>query len=296
MNPLSTEADGFTSVKPRIGVQISSFRHGPTSFDERVKAASEIGFRAIELIHLGPRSSPDPVKVSAQEAREALGQYGVVPVATHMPTLAVFNEHFEEITQYQEMIGNRNLVIAMVGEEVGFSFASAKVWAEFGKELKSVSARCADKGFSLGLHNHVLELMPVEGRLGILRIFDELDPGELFWEADVGHIAASQIDIEDLFEQIGERCRYIHVKDLSAEVSSNQVLEAEMEMSSFEDLVDPITRRIEWEVDLGLGVIDLDRVFSLARKFNVGWLLSENHKQGLDPKHAHDFLFEKLGA
>ncbi len=101
--------------KPRIGIQVSSFRNGPSEFIERVKLAGSLGFEGIELIHQGPRPSPDPSEIDAEYAREILDECGLKPVVAHFSSAALIEQHLDEITGYHTRLGTTALVVAIIG-------------------------------------------------------------------------------------------------------------------------------------------------------------------------------------
>lgn len=80
-------------------------------------------------------------------------------------------------------------------------------------ELNGLAARLADEGLRLGYHNHDHELAPLPGGLPALEaLAAELDPPVLL-ELDTYWAAVGGQDVPALLGRLGERVRYLHVKD-----------------------------------------------------------------------------------
>ena len=80
-------------------------------------------------------------------------------------------------------------------------------------ELNGLAARLADEGLRLGYHNHDHELAPLPGGLPALEaLAAELDPPVLL-ELDTYWAAVGGQDVPALLGRLGDRVRYLHVKD-----------------------------------------------------------------------------------
>ena len=80
-------------------------------------------------------------------------------------------------------------------------------------ELNGMAARLADEGLGLGYHNHVHELALLPGGTPALEALAAgLDPSVLL-EVDTYWAAVGGQDVPALLGRLGERVRYLHVKD-----------------------------------------------------------------------------------
>jgi sugar phosphate isomerase/epimerase len=86
-------------------------------------------------------------------------------------------------------------------------------------ELNGMAARLAAEGLRLGYHNHDHELAPLPGGAGLPdgtpaleALAAELDPSVLL-ELDTYWAAVGGQDVPALLGRLGERVRYLHVKD-----------------------------------------------------------------------------------
>ncbi|HEY6481388.1 MAG TPA: sugar phosphate isomerase/epimerase [Streptosporangiaceae bacterium] len=80
-------------------------------------------------------------------------------------------------------------------------------------ELNEMARRAAEHGLRLGYHNHDFELSSlIGGRPALEVLADALDDGVIL-EVDTYWAAVGGQDVPDLLRRLGERVRYLHVKD-----------------------------------------------------------------------------------
>ena len=81
-----------------------------------------------------------------------------------------------------------------------------------GPRAERGAARAAGLGLRFGYHNHDFELAMVGGRTGLEALADALDPAVLL-EVDTYWAAVGGQDVPKLLGRLGDRVRYLHVKD-----------------------------------------------------------------------------------
>jgi sugar phosphate isomerase/epimerase len=102
-------------------------------------------------------------------------------------------------------------------------FADRDAVTALARELNAAAARAADQGLRFGYHNHAFEFSvpggsPVAGeqtaggRTGLETLADALDPGVIL-EIDTYWAAVGGQDVPALLGRLGDRVRYLHVKD-----------------------------------------------------------------------------------
>jgi len=92
-------------------------------------------------------------------------------------------------------------------------YASAESVAAVAAELNSLVAWAAGEGLSLGYHNHDFELSSlIGGRPALEVLADQLDDS-VFLEVDTYWAAVGGQDVPDLLRRLGDRVKYLHVKD-----------------------------------------------------------------------------------
>jgi sugar phosphate isomerase/epimerase len=80
-------------------------------------------------------------------------------------------------------------------------------------QLGAIAERAAEYGLRLGYHNHAWELSnPVNGRPA-LEIFAELADPAILLEVDAYWAAVGGQDVPGLLERLGDRVRFLHLKD-----------------------------------------------------------------------------------
>ena len=107
-------------------------------------------------------------------------------------------------------------------------FADRDAVGALARDLNEAAARAADAGLRFGYHNHAFEFSAVGGRTGLEALADALDEGVLlevdtYWAAVAGQEAESPggttppnppgQEVPDLLTRLGDRVRYLHVKD-----------------------------------------------------------------------------------
>jgi sugar phosphate isomerase/epimerase len=92
-------------------------------------------------------------------------------------------------------------------------FATAESVAVVAGELNEMAARAADAGLRFGYHNHAFELSSlVDGQPALEVLAESLDDSILL-EIDTYWAAVGGQDVPALLGRLGDRVRYLHVKD-----------------------------------------------------------------------------------
>jgi sugar phosphate isomerase/epimerase len=92
-------------------------------------------------------------------------------------------------------------------------FADPDAVAGVAKELNQTAARAAGAGFRLGYHNHDFELSSiVDAKPALEQLVAALDDSVLL-EIDTYWAAVGGQDVPGLLGRLGDRVRYLHVKD-----------------------------------------------------------------------------------
>ena len=92
-------------------------------------------------------------------------------------------------------------------------YADADSVAAVAAELNDAAQRAAQHGLRLGYHNHDFELSSlIGGRPALEVLAGQLDP-EVILEVDTYWAAVGGQDVPALLRRLGDRVRYLHVKD-----------------------------------------------------------------------------------
>ena len=92
-------------------------------------------------------------------------------------------------------------------------FADADGVREIAAELNEASARLAGEGMRLGYHNHDFELSSLIGGTPALEVLAASLDDAVLLEVDTYWAAVGGQDVAALLGRLGDRVRYLHVKD-----------------------------------------------------------------------------------
>lgn len=134
------------------------------------------------------------------------------------------------------------------------------------EETKRWVDYAGERGIIIVIHPHIGQPGrpgEVETREDMLRYLDER-PG-VFACPDTGHLALCGSDPVQTIRDLGDRCRYVHLKDIRPEMVGKR------------------TRKGEKFCDLGTGALDLTRVLTALVDINYrGWIMVERDSRGPD--------------
>jgi sugar phosphate isomerase/epimerase len=207
------------------------------------------GFTAVETYGLGAGDVAPAERVArAAATRRLLDNAGLVACAAHgrLPGGAELDAVLDELRE----LGADCLVVPSPGsvDGCGSAFSDADGVRALAERLNAAAERAAARGVTIGYHNHWQEWGTVgDGRTGYDLLWERLDPGVVA-EVDVYWARVGGQDPAAVIAGLGERCRFLHVKDGPA------------------DTVRPQT-------PLGEGVLDLDA--ALAAGPHARWHVVE---------------------
>ena len=150
------------------------------------------------------------------------------------------------------------------GIDFGYAAGAKIVRAGVPKdETKRWVDYAGERGMIIAVHPHIGQPGEVETREDMLRYLDER-PG-VFACPDTGHLALCGSDPVKTIRDLGERCRYVHLKDIRPEMVGKR------------------TRIGEKFCDLGAGALDLKGVLKALKDINYqGWIMVERDSRGPD--------------
>jgi sugar phosphate isomerase/epimerase len=116
----------------------------------------------------------------------------------------------EAVAAAVRQVGGDTIIVPYMSPE---RFADAEAVRALAGELNEMARRVAGHGLRLGYHNHDFELASlIGGRPALEVLADALDDGVIL-EVDTYWAAVGGQDVPDLLRRLGERVRYLHVKD-----------------------------------------------------------------------------------
>lgn len=165
---------------------------------DTLKAVRSFGYGAVE---------PYDVRTDPEQQRADLDEAGLAVCSVHAKATG---EDADEFFKGAKTVGADTVIIPWTDPS---RFADADGIAALARELNQAVAKAADHGLRLGYHNHWFELESrVNGTTGLEALADALDP-RIVLEIDTYWAAVGGQDVPSLLRRLGDRVRYLHVKD-----------------------------------------------------------------------------------
>jgi sugar phosphate isomerase/epimerase len=149
---------------------------------------------------------PYDVLTDPEAQRADLDEAGLAVCAVHAKALG---EDADAFFDGAKTVGADTVIVPWAPPE---RFADAGSIGALARDLNEGAARAAGRGLRFGYHNHAFELATVGGRTGLEALADALDPDVLL-EVDTYWAAVGGQDVPALLGRLGNRVRYLHVKD-----------------------------------------------------------------------------------
>jgi sugar phosphate isomerase/epimerase len=159
---------------------------------------ADFGYGAVE---------PYDVLTDPEQLRSELDEAGLAACSVHAKILG---EDGDAMLRGTRVVGAATVIVPWADPE---RFADADAVATLAAELNQAAAKAADQGLRLGYHNHDFELSSIVGGRPALEVLaDALDPAVIL-EVDTYWAAVGGQDVPALLRRLGDRVRYLHVKD-----------------------------------------------------------------------------------
>ena len=160
-------------------------------------AIRSYGYAAVE---------PYDVLTDPEAQRADLDEAGLAVCAVHAKALG---EDADAFFDGAKIVGADTVIVPWAPPE---RFADADTIGALARDLNEGAAKAAGRGLRFGYHNHAFELATVGGRTGLEVLADALSPDVLL-EVDTYWAAVGGQDVPALLGRLGDRVRYLHVKD-----------------------------------------------------------------------------------
>jgi sugar phosphate isomerase/epimerase len=163
-----------------------------------LQRVADFGYGAVE---------PYDVLTDPERLRADLDQAGLAVCSVHA---RILDGEGEAMLRGARTVGAGTVIVPWADP---VRFADSEAIAVLAGELNQAAVKLADQGLRLGYHNHDFELSSiVGGRPGLEVLADALDPAVIL-EVDTYWAAVGGQDVPALLGRLGDRVRYLHVKD-----------------------------------------------------------------------------------
>ena len=168
-------------------------------FKRTINRVAEIGYPALEITFEIPGAS-------LSQAEKLFSKLGFQLPAAHAPL--PLDDKRSAVLDFAEMFGVRSIVFSGGPKE----FETLDSIRRLAGRINDAHAIAADRGLTLGYHNHWWEFAPVQDRLGFDVLLELVDPGVVF-EVDTYWVQTGGQDAAALVKQLGTRAPLLHIKD-----------------------------------------------------------------------------------
>jgi len=226
----------FASHHLPIGLQLYTLGDAPYhDLDGTLRAVAGIGYRTVEGVGF--------MKRTAAEFRASLERAGLSCPSTHVP-LQVDGSggpslagDIGPLAADMHRLGAEYVVVPIFAAppswgphpgEDGLAFLiraarqmRADDWRRLAAQLNEKGAALKRAGLKLAYHNHNVEFVKHGSRTAYDLLLENTEPGVVWFEMDVGWVAAGGADPIALLRAHRHRFRLMHVKDLTAGTTPN---------------------------------------------------------------------------
>ena len=119
-------------------------------------------------------------------------------------------EQAEAVADATALLGGDTIIVPHMPPA---RFADAEGVQALARELNEMARRAAGRGLRLGYHNHDFELSSLIGGRPALEVLADALDDSVILEVDTYWAAVGGQDVPALLGRLGERVRYLHVKD-----------------------------------------------------------------------------------
>jgi sugar phosphate isomerase/epimerase len=191
-----------------IGLQLFSVKNAlKEDFVGTLEKLAEIGFRNLEMVI---RKTDEGLSfggdITPSELRKQLDRLGMKAVGCH--TRVNEETDWEGIIAANQVIGNNAL-----GCSIAF-FSNKQDVLKFCELFNQYGEICRKNGMQLYYHNHFQEFQIFEGRTVMDLMLEHTNPDLIKFELDSYWAVRGGVDPVAWLHRLGDRCEWLHQKDL----------------------------------------------------------------------------------
>ncbi len=180
--------------------------------------------------------------MQAVELKEKVDELGLEVCGSHTG-LTLLDENIEEVFAYNKTLGNKNIILPSVPEELR---KSTQGWRDLASKFNGIGKRCKDEGFVFAYHNHAFEFEKFDTVSGYQIMAENINPDYVKLQPDLGWVAFAGEDVENFLETYKDMILCIHVKQFK-KVGSHEATEVHKGIVNYPPIIKKcVDLGIEW--------------------------------------------------
>lgn len=191
-------------IRIPVALQLYSIRGDcAKDFADTLKKVAAMGYEGVEFAGYHGKA--------AAELRAILDGEGLRAAGAHVGLQALQGDDLARTLEFQEIIGNRFLVVPGLPPECCDSLAA---WRRTAGLFNEISAAARARGLWVGIHNHAHAFEPVEGAHPWEVFFDAAHP-DVVMQLDAGNAMHAGIDPAAWLKRYPGRALTVHLKEFA---------------------------------------------------------------------------------
>jgi len=171
-----------------------------------LKAVKDAGYDGVEIYAA-------QYEIPAQELRKLADDLGLKVIGSHTPFRAVQDEELDRTVEYNQTLGNPNIIVPSLPQE---KRSSRQAWIEVSEFFNQLARKLKARDMRTGYHNHAFEFQPLEGELPWETLAGHTDD-DVILQLDLGNAAhGTGVDPVPFIGKYPGRSQTVHLKDHSA--------------------------------------------------------------------------------
>lgn len=219
-------------AKIPIALQLYSVREDCThDLPATLESVADMDYEGVEFAGYYGRS--------ANELRDILDSVGLRVCGTHISIESLLGGELERTIEFNQILGNRFLVVPGLPEERRRSKAA---WLDTARLMNEIAEKLRPEGMRFGYHNHAIEFQPIDGELP-WDIFFGATVSDVVMQLDTGnamHGGVSSEGILEILKRYPGRATTVHLKEFSSTNERAMIGEGEMKWREFFSLCETI--------------------------------------------------------
>jgi sugar phosphate isomerase/epimerase len=243
-----------------IAVQLYTIRsqlQDPSRLGGVLGRLREIGYRAVEVAGLGPKTT--------DRFGDELKRADMVACAAHVALDRLVRDLDSVAAECMEW-GCEYLVVPSLPEE----YRSEQGYRRFAAEAAELARRLRPSGLQLAYHNHAHELERFGRQTGLQTLFTTASPDALVAELDTYWLQFGGVNPAGCIRRFKHRAPLVHLKDMA------------------------VDRGRPVDAEIGEGNLDWVEILTACRDAGTEWLVVEQDKPRRDPMESVAISYANL--